>query len=162
MKIRNVAAILGLFASGGAIACTTKPMPALNTVQVTAEAVTNMAAQGYPEPATAAAYEALDGAASSVVGPSNWRANNFVGNVVFRVDYLGVVSTSVVPVDKPCDMKAIDLAEPPPPEEEEGGTGVSGSFLGFYWINGRVFSPTGSCIWGCGVGRVEVGEVDPQ
>ena len=144
-------AVMLLVASGVAWACTMKPMPPL-IVPVSVWDIALAAFQGHANPSRAAAMANLDEAATSLLGASEWRANNYMGNVTYQF----ASGNALVTEDKPCDKDAVDSL--PVPTGQSGATGGSGGSGGFRWYGGRIYGG-GGCIYNCG-GTVTVGELE--
>lgn len=140
MQKKYAIAIAAIAASGLAIACEMLPMPYLGSVKVTDQDIAIAGAQGYNNPARAAALKKLDQAGEAKVGASAWKANNYLGAVMYQYDSGGVAVTE----DKPCNEKAADSQ---PRTNGSTGSGSSGSYT---YYGGRVWSGGTTCVWGCG------------
>lgn len=151
---RTSAVILGLAVTGVAVAaCVMKPMPPM-VVSVSFWDVAVASVEGYSNPARAAALKNLDDAGASAVGATNWKANNYIGPVTYKVGS----GANIVTEDKPCDKNAIDSES----ADAEAGTASSGGGGGYYWYGGSIFGSGGTCLYGCDPIRYgEVGEVKP-
>lgn len=139
-----------LVASGIAIACAMKAMPYLGIINVSAWDIAVAGAQGYDNPARAAALKNLDEKAISVLGVAEWKANNYIGAVSYKVGD----GATIVTEDKPCDK----LMKETTPQSGSNSSGSSGGGS-YYWYGGRVYGSSGTCLYGC-TGTVKVGEIE--
>lgn len=146
--------IVGSFAIAGVAvaACVQKAMPYLGVVDVGFLDMAIAGAQGYENPFRAAALKALDEKASKAVGDSNWKQNNYIGYVTYKVGN----DVTLVNEDKPCDKKAIETTP-----KKAAGTSSSGSAGSYYWYGGGVWMQGGTCVYGCATPIVTVGTVEP-
>jgi len=112
--------------------------------------------QDYKNPLNAAAMKEVDEAGESMFGESGWKDTAFRGYIYYKSAF-GAEGERGIPllVDKECGKKMIDSAP-----KEPGAGGGSGSGGGYTWYGGRVYGG-GECIYGCGTGKVTVGEIDP-
>ncbi|HET6891223.1 MAG TPA: hypothetical protein VFH31_08995 [Pyrinomonadaceae bacterium] len=150
-KSRIVLAGGSLVISGLAIACAMKAMPYLGIIDVSAWDIAVAGAQGYNNPARAAALKNLDEKAIEVLGEAEWKSNNYLGPVSYKI----ANSATIVTEDKPCDKLMKETA----PRSGSSPSGSSGGGSGsYYWSGGRVYGSGGSCLYGCG-GTVTVGEL---
>lgn len=157
MRKSGIFLLVGVLASGVAIACAMKPMPPF-VIKVSLLNVAWKAFQGYDNPSRAAALDNLDDAAKDLLGAAEWKNNNYIGNVTYKFSS----GTALVTEDKPCDKDALETIEQPEESDPETGEGGgSGGFSGYTWYGGSFYGSGGTCIYNCG-GIVEVGEVDPQ
>ncbi|SDQ57061.1 hypothetical protein [Pseudoxanthomonas sp. CF125] len=141
-----------LVISGIAIACAMKAMPYLGLIEVSAWNIAVAGAQGYQNPARAAAMKKLDEKAVELLGEAEWRSNNYLGPVSYKF----VNSATIVTEDKPCN-KLMKETAPKSGSNTSGSSGGGGSGS-YYWSGGRVYGSGGSCLYGCG-GTVTVGEL---
>lgn len=138
-----------LVISGLAIACAMKAMPYLGIIDVSAWDIAVAGAQGYSNPARAAALKNLDEKAIDLLGAVEWKSNNYLGPVSYKV----ANSATIVTEDKPCNKLMKETA----PKSGGSSSGSSGGGS-YYWYGGSVYGSGGSCLYGCG-GTVTVGEV---
>lgn len=138
-----------LLVSGIAIACAMKAMPYVGIIEVSLWDIAVAGAQGYSNPARAAALKNLDDKASDVVGDADWKANNYKGNVTYKVGN----GVAIVAEDKPCDKLMKETT--PKGGASSGSTG--GGSGSYYWSGGRIYGSGGTCLYGCygTVGEVE-------
>lgn len=148
-------------ASGIAIACSSDvlplPIPPV-PVKISWTDTLRAQAQGYSNPLNAAARMKLDSLASTAVGKSVWKSNNFAGHFVVASPAAGVVK---IYIDKPCDEEAVDNADKSATSNnggggpEGGGGGAGGGGGGGGPIGGGCYGNCSDSPYYGNVGEVE-------
>ncbi|MFC6841944.1 hypothetical protein [Xanthomonas theicola] len=141
--------------AGIAYACSELPMPPIPPIKVSLGEIPKF--KNYANPANAAFMKKLDGAASKLLGESNWVNNSYKGYVSYTVSMLMYTGRAMVYIEKPCGKKAEEMAEQIREQASQGGGGGGG---GVNNGSGGGVLIGGGCYGSCG-GKIPVVDVGP-